>query len=96
MGEKDRCTVFGCHNDRRFPEKYTLKFSFCPKSTRKCEQVPVGHPIILLKSNKFNMAAVSVKRSILKGLLTLPPTMLNNFRHIMSVGSLATILQPHL
>ena len=29
------------------------------------ERVPPGHPIILLKSNKFNMAAVSVKRSIL-------------------------------
>ena len=28
------------------------------------ERVPLGHPIILLKSNKFNMAAVSVKRSI--------------------------------
>ena len=27
------------------------------------ERVPPGHPIILLKSNKFNMAAVSVKRS---------------------------------
>ena len=26
-------------------------------------EVPPGHPIILLKSNKFNMAAVSVKRS---------------------------------
>ena len=28
------------------------------------ERVPPGHPIILLPSNKFNMAAVSVKRSI--------------------------------
>ena len=26
--------------------------------------MPPGHPIILLKSNKFNMAAVSVKRFI--------------------------------
>ena len=26
--------------------------------------MPPGHPIILLKSNQFNMAAVSVKRSI--------------------------------
>ena len=25
--------------------------------------MPRGHPIILLRSNKFNMAAVSVKRS---------------------------------
>ena len=28
--------------------------------------MPSGHPIILPKSNKFNMAAVSVKRSIVK------------------------------
>ena len=27
--------------------------------------MPPGHPIILLKSDKFNMAAVSVKRSII-------------------------------
>ena len=33
--KKDRCAVFGCNNDRLFPEKYTLKFSFCPKSARK-------------------------------------------------------------
>ena len=34
-GKKDLCAVFGCNNDRLFPEKYTLKFSFCPKSARK-------------------------------------------------------------
>ena len=34
-GKKDRCAVFGRNNDRLFPEKYTLKFSFCPKSARK-------------------------------------------------------------
>ena len=34
-GKKDRCAVFGCNNDRPFPEKYTVKFSFCPKSARK-------------------------------------------------------------
>ena len=33
--KKDRCAVFGCNNDRLFPEKYTVKFSFCPKSARK-------------------------------------------------------------
>ena len=32
--------------------------------TRFTQQVPRGHPIILLKSNKFNMAVVSVKWSI--------------------------------
>ena len=40
-----------------------------PKSARKYSASisgcvhPPGHPIILLKANKFNMAAVSVKRS---------------------------------
>ena len=35
MRKKDRCAVFGCNNDHLFPEKYTLKFSFCLKSARK-------------------------------------------------------------
>ena len=35
MGKKDRCAVFGCNNDRLFPEKCTMKFSFCPKSGKK-------------------------------------------------------------
>ena len=64
MRKNDRCAVFGCNNDRLFPEKYTLKFSFSRKARVNTERVPPGHPIILLKSNKFNMAAVSVKRSI--------------------------------
>ena len=33
--------------------------------------MPPGHPIILLKSNEFNMAALSVKRSIV-ALILLP------------------------
>ena len=28
---KKRCAVFGFNNDRLFPEKYTLKFSFPPE-----------------------------------------------------------------
>ena len=45
MGKKDRCAVFGCNNDRLFPEKYTMKFSFCPKSTRKyLASAPLGIP----------------------------------------------------
>ena len=31
VGKKDHCAVFGCNNERLFPEK----FSFCPKSARK-------------------------------------------------------------
>ena len=34
-GKKDRCAVFGCINDRLFPEIYTVKLSFRPKSERK-------------------------------------------------------------
>ena len=34
-GRKDRCAVFGCNNDRLSPKKYTVKFSFCPKSALK-------------------------------------------------------------
>ena len=38
-----------------------------PKCTQKYKRnvlMPPGHPLILLKSYEFNMAAVSVKRSI--------------------------------
>ena len=34
-GKKDRCAVFGCINDRLFPEIYTVKLSFRPKSALK-------------------------------------------------------------
>ena len=55
------------HNDLFFPLQSFLG-KLKEKSARKArvntEQVPPGHPIILLKSNKFNMAAVSVKGSI--------------------------------
>ena len=64
MGKKDCCAVFGCNNDGLFSKKYTVKFSFCAKLCTNTERVPPGHPIILLKSNKFNMAAILVKRSI--------------------------------
>ena len=37
---------------------------FAQKACVNTERVPPGHPIILLKSNKFNMASVSVERSI--------------------------------
>ena len=33
--KKDRCAGFRCNNDRLFLEKYTVKFSFFPKSARK-------------------------------------------------------------
>ena len=64
MGKNDSCAVFGCNNDRLFPEKYTVKLSFARIACGNTERVPPGHPIILLKSNKFNMAAVSEERSI--------------------------------
>ena len=34
-GKKKRCAMFECNNDCLFPKKYTMKFSFCPKSARK-------------------------------------------------------------
>ena len=37
---------------------------FARKALVNTERVAPGHPIILLKSNNFNVAAVSVKRSI--------------------------------
>ena len=40
MGKKDCCVVFGCNNDCLFPEKYTVKFSFCPKMRADTERVP--------------------------------------------------------
>ena len=61
VGKRDRCGAFGCNNDCLFPEKYTVKFSFCLKSALNTERVPPGHPMILFKFNKFNMVAVSVK-----------------------------------
>ena len=64
-GKKDRCAVFGRNNDSLFPEKYLhWRSLFAQKARVNTEGVPHGHPIILLKSSKFKMAAVSVKRSI--------------------------------
>ena len=63
MEKKGRCAVFGCDNDRLFPEKYnTLKFPFCLKCARKCSAIApwASHNTPYIK---FNMAAVSVKRS---------------------------------
>ena len=53
--------------------------------------MPHGHPIILLKSNLFNMAAVSVKRSIhtleraMKFLLRFLEFDVNVFKAILSI-----------
>ena len=46
MGKKDRCAVFGfgCINDRLFPEIYTVKFSFRPKSPLKLSECPLDIP----------------------------------------------------
>ena len=47
-----------------FQENFKKK---CPEKHLKIQTkcaLPPGHPIILLKSSQFNIAAVSVKRSI--------------------------------
>ena len=68
IGKKDRCAVFGCNNDilviTFFSRNIQWSSLFARKARVNTERVPPGHPIILPKSNKFNMAAVSVKRSI--------------------------------
>ena len=56
----------GSYSKKRSYSKKTLRKNV-PKGARKYKRnalMPPGHPIILLKSNLFNMAAVSVKRSI--------------------------------
>ncbi|XP_066288831.1 uncharacterized protein [Branchiostoma lanceolatum] len=42
MGKGDRCAVFGCNNDRRYPEKLlikdhvtTIKWHYCPPKSRR-------------------------------------------------------------
>ena len=45
---------------------------FVRKARVNTEGVPPGYPMILLKSSKFDMAAVSVKRSIKVKFLFLP------------------------
>ena len=47
------------------------------------EQVPPGHPIILLKSNKFNMATVSIKKNLF-------------YVHVTIVSNFSSILQSFL
>ena len=47
-----------------FPRNIQWSSLFARKVPVNTERVPPGHPIILLKSNKFNLAAVLVKRSI--------------------------------
>ena len=47
-------------------EKYIEVLFFARKAPVNTARVSPGHPIIPLKSNKFNMAAVSVKRSVLR------------------------------
>ena len=60
MGRKDRCVAFGC-------KEIYIEVFFLPK---KCaynvntERGPPRYPIILLKSNKLNMATIPVKRSV--------------------------------
>ena len=49
-----------------FPRNFKWTSLFTRKARASTERVPPGHLKILLKSNRFNMAAVSVKRSIVK------------------------------
>ena len=66
------------HNDLFFPLQ-SFSWKLTEKLARKARVntqrvywivlMPLGHPIILLKSHKFNMVAVSVRRSIVSEIL---------------------------
>ena len=58
-----------------FLQNKQLSSLFAQKVRINTEQKPPGHPIILLRSNKFNMAAVSVKRSVSNIWGKLPPAL---------------------
>ena len=48
----------------KLKEKFRRKVCVITERVYQIMLFPPGHPIILLKSNKFNMATISVKRSI--------------------------------
>ena len=79
--------MFGCNNDQLFPEKCTVKFLFARKVRVNTERVSPGDPIIPIKSNKFNMAAVSVKRSIVKASFKLQSSRVFEKRRKLSQSS---------
>ena len=65
MGKKDRCAVFGCNNARLSTRNIQRSSLFAREALVNTERVtppptPPEQLIILLKSNKFNMAAVSL------------------------------------
>ena len=74
----NHCYIQTRHNDLFFPLQ-SFSWKLTEKLARKVRVntqrvywivlMPLGHPIILLKSNKFNMAAVSVKGSIVSEIL---------------------------
>ena len=66
MGKKIVAPCLDVIMNAFFPRNLQGSYLFARKARVNAERVPPGHPIILLKSNKFNMAAVSVKRSINK------------------------------
>ena len=66
--EGDHYYIQTRHNDPFCPlqsnEKLPKKACVNTERVYRIMLMPPGHPIILLKSNKFNMASVSVKRFI--------------------------------
>ena len=46
-----------------FPKNIRRSSRFAQKASVNTERVPPGHPIILLKSNKFNMTASETRRT---------------------------------
>ena len=65
--------IFFCHYNLflgNLKEKLARKGRVNTERVYRIVLMPTGHPIVLLKSNEFNMAAVSVKRSICLHCLT--------------------------
>ena len=67
IASKHSATILFSHHNlflRKLKEKLARKARVNTERVYRILLMPPGHPIILLKSNKFNMAAISVKRSI--------------------------------
>ena len=79
---KHGTTIFFCHYNfflGKLKEKLARKGRVNTERVYRIVLMPTGHPIVLLKSNEFNMAAVSVKRSICLHCLTCKHCKFNSY-----------------
>ena len=72
MRKRDRCSVFGCNNDRLFPEKYIQWSSlFARKARVNTERVPPGHPILRISGVQFFFKSTIVLAASFAGKFTI-------------------------